>query len=75
MENKQIAVERKPFLRQGIWPIIFIAVVSAIVGGGLVWIIYNSGLDEQLSDLRPGSGFSQNRHMKNVDLNSQRSIK
>ncbi len=36
------------------WPIVLIAVFSALVGGLLVWALFNQGLDEELTNLIPG---------------------
>lgn len=43
------------------WPIMVIAVLSAIVGGIVVWAAFNSGLDDELNSLIPGASF-KTRH-------------
>ncbi len=37
------------------WPIVAIATLSALVGGLIVWVAFNQGLDDQLNSLLPGS--------------------
>jgi hypothetical protein len=43
------------------WPIVIIAVVSALVGGILVFLLFNQGLDEELNSLIPGANFKKHR--------------
>src|SRR5262245_47306962 len=50
---KTMPVEQKQF--KAFWPILIIAALSAVVGGLLVWAAYNTGLDEELNALLPGS--------------------
>lgn len=35
------------------WPIVIIAALSALVGGFVVWAVYNSNLDEDVSNISP----------------------
>jgi hypothetical protein len=39
------------------WPIVFIAVLSALVGGLLVWAAFNQGLEDEINSLIPGANF------------------
>lgn len=43
----------KPF-----WPIVAIAVLSMLVGGGLVFALYNQGMEDEINSLMPGVNFS-----------------
>jgi hypothetical protein len=58
------ALPQKHF--KSFWPIMSIVVLSAIVGGILVWAAYNSGLDDELNSLLPGSARSMMHRDKKV---------
>ncbi len=66
MENQnqqQTQVSQVPELHKrhfkSFWPIVIIAVLSALVGGILVFLLFNQGLDEELNSLLPGSSYRQ----------------
>lgn len=53
------------------WPIVIIAVVSALVGGILVFLLFNQGLEEQLNSLLPGSNYNQtHKELKDQETNT-----
>ncbi len=70
MENKNVeqvaeeAKSKKGF--KSFWPMILISALSFVVGGLLVWVAYNQGLDEQLSTLPPGSQRMQRENMERL---------
>ena len=39
------------------WPLMAVAVISAIVGGAIVYFVYNQGLDQDVSNMLPGNNF------------------
>lgn len=51
-QTNEVALHKRQF--KPFWPIVFIAVVSALVGVALVWAFFNQGLDEELNGLVPG---------------------
>ncbi len=61
MENTN-KVEKK---YKSFWPMVLVALVSALVGGALVWSLYNQGMEEQINSLMPGMTF-KTRHNKQL---------
>lgn len=52
-DQNKLPVIKKQF--KSFWPIVAIATLSALVGGLIVWVAFNQGLDDQLNSLLPGS--------------------
>jgi hypothetical protein len=49
----QARPEQKHF--KSFWPIVAIAVLAAVVGGLVVYVVFNNNLQEDLNSLAPGS--------------------
>ncbi len=60
-QNQQTPFSQVPKLHKrhfkSFWPIVIIAVLSALVGGLLVWAAFNQGLEDEINSLIPGANF------------------
>ncbi|MBL8030355.1 MAG: hypothetical protein JNN11_03845 [Candidatus Doudnabacteria bacterium] len=60
MENKSTSLsenESKIKRLKSFWPMVVVALVSALVGGSLVWALYNQSVEEEINSLMPGVNF------------------
>jgi hypothetical protein len=61
-ENQSSVQTTKHF--KSFWPVVIIGVLSAIVGGLVVWSVNNTNLQEDINSLLPGSGYSKMHNQK-----------